>query len=200
MRIKNQFCFHILFSYLTRISHYLQINYHLRSTKVLSLEMLWHCIKFLSVPAYSPSFVKQDHMYSHWSTILIQLFKSSCKFTCVVHHLALSVTLYMHVHLFAHKDRGIVTDSFQSLIHPGTADPSGLVFGKSFNFKVEKMKPSFLKYLVINFFEIRVLYTLHFFQFSCVYKRKINRLQWFQNEWIFHYRLISKMLWSMKCH
>lgn len=99
------------------------------------------------------------------------------KFTCVVHHLALSVTLYMHVHLFAHKDRGIVTDSFQSLIHPGTADPSGLVFGKSFNFKVEKMKPSFLKYLVINFFEIRVLYTLHFFQFSCVYKRKINRLQ-----------------------
>lgn len=66
------------------------------------------------------------------------------KFTCVVHHLALSVTLYMHVHLFAHKDRGIVTDSFQSLIHPGTADPSGLVFGKSFNLKVEKMKPSFL--------------------------------------------------------
>lgn len=99
------------------------------------------------------------------------------KFTCVVHHLALSVTLYMHVHLFAHKDRGIVTDSFQSLIHPGTADPSGLVFGKSFNLKVEKMKPSFLKFLVINFFEIRVLYVSHFFQFSCVYKRKINRLQ-----------------------
>lgn len=99
------------------------------------------------------------------------------KFTCVVHHLALSVTLYMHVHLFAHKDRGIVTDSFQSLIHPGTADPSGLVFGKSFNLKVEKMKPSFLKFLFFNFFEIRVLYTLHFFQFSCVYKRKINRLQ-----------------------
>lgn len=164
--------------------------------------MLWHCIKFLSVPAYSPSFVKQDHMHSHWSTILIQLFKSSWRTNSPV----LCITLHFLSHytcmyiLFAHKDRGIVTDSFQSLIHPGTADPSGLVFGKSFNLKVEKMKPSFLKFLVINFFEIRVLYTLHFFQFSCVYKRKINRLQWFQNEWIFHYRSISKLFWSMKCH
>lgn len=105
MRVKNQFCFHIIFSYLTRISHYLQINYHLRSTKVLSLEMLWHCIKFLSVPAYSPSFVKQDHMYSHWSTILIQLFKSSWRTNspvlCITLHFQSHYTcMYIYLHTF----------------------------------------------------------------------------------------------------
>lgn len=103
MRIKNQFCFHILFSYLTCISHYLQINYHLRSTKVLSLEMLRHCIKFLSVPAYSPSFVKQDHMYSHWSTILIQLFESSWRTNspvlCItLHFLSHYTCMYIYLH------------------------------------------------------------------------------------------------------
>lgn len=83
---------------------------------------------------------------------------SPCTFCHIIH-----ACTFICTHFFAHKDRGIVTDSFQSLIHPGTADPSELVFGESFNLKVEKMKPSFLTFLVINFFEIRVLYKSHFF-------------------------------------
>lgn len=97
--------------------------------KHLSLEMLWHCIKFfcLSQLILLNSFQSKNTVTDQQSFFSFSsLFEE--QITCVVHHTFRHI---IHVHVFTHKDRGIVTDSFQSLIYPGTVDPSDrLIFGK----------------------------------------------------------------------
>lgn len=128
---------------------------------------------------YSPFFVKKDHICTvtdqqslfSFSSLPEEQIHLCCASPCTFSHIIHACT-FICTHLFAHKDRGIVTDSFQSLIHPGTADPSELVFGESFNLKVEKMKPSFLKFLVINFFELEFYTHCIFFNLAVFTKGK----------------------------